>query len=553
VQRAAPVKPADPPGAWIAVSSNADILCGLRRGGFVECFDPTFAGTVPQPPAGHYIDVSIGLALGCAMQRELTVTCWHINRHTRGPQAREIPVPFDGLIAVRAGSTHACALRMGGQIACWDTDGTILQAPSGSGYRSIASGAGFSCAIAADGSVSCWSYVVDRELPDPPTGAFLQIAASGGSSRACGIRIDGTLDCWGHDYPGDKVEPPDGAFTQVSVGATGTCGLRSDGAVLCWNRNGTHLVGAPGGQFQDLAVRMSGGLGAFVIFEDGFLGILPHVEGDNEWMLPPPGSYRQIAAGETLSCGIRASGEVSCWGVSPTEVSDLRLPSGPFQQISTTDFHACGIRPDGSLDCWGYENAALSPPTVGRYSHVAVGQTFACALDAVGAVRCWGRLVPEGAPTSGRFIALDVQGFDRPWVACAIADTGRLACWGDDTDGQATPLLTPPEGQFVDVSLGANFGCAIRRDGSLQCWGAEHGATQLSDPLPGRFTAISSGVGHYCGVRDDGTVRCRLLYEGLGTGEDDPPYGSFLEVTSGDYFSCGLRTLGWVSCWGRSQ
>jgi hypothetical protein len=124
VQRAAPVKPADPPGAWIAVSSNGSIGCGLRRGGFVECFDPTFAGTVPQPPAGDYIDVSIGLALGCAMQRELTVTCWHINRHTRGPEAREIPVPFDGLIAVRAGSTHACALRRGGQIACWDCAGT---------------------------------------------------------------------------------------------------------------------------------------------------------------------------------------------------------------------------------------------------------------------------------------------------------------------------------------------------------------------------------------------------------------------------------------------
>lgn len=50
--------------------------------------------------------------------------------------------------------------------------------------------------------------------------------------------------------------------------------------------------------------------------------------------------------------------------------------------------------------------------------------------------------------------------------ACAIRDNGELACWGDNSHGQASP----PAGRFVHVSASYYQSCAVRDDGTRTCW-----------------------------------------------------------------------------------
>jgi len=51
--------------------------------------------------------------------------------------------------------------------------------------------------------------------------------------------------------------------------------------------------------------------------------------------------------------------------------------------------------------------------------------------------------------------------------ACAIRDSGELACWGSNSGGQ----LNAPGGRFVRVTAGDKHSCAIRETGVRVCWG----------------------------------------------------------------------------------
>ena len=43
-----------------------------------------------------------------------------------------------------------------------------------------------------------------------------------------------------------------------------------------------------------------------------------------------------------------------------------------------------------------------------------------------------------------------------------------VACWGDDSRGQARP----PEGSYVSVTAGVFHTCGVKTDGSVVCWGS---------------------------------------------------------------------------------
>ncbi len=248
VLRDASPRPVGIPGAWIDVSVGGDserpLTCGLRRGGFVECFSLVERRPVPRVPSGEYRQISVGGELACALGRSGSAACWHLG--ARGEGEMEIPVPGEDMMLVRAGHNHACALHVGGAISCWDLLGDPFDAPSGSGFSGLVSGTTFSCAIRSDGGVECWGLYV----PTPPAGAFRTIAA--GTSRACGIRYDGTLACWKLAVIGD-LPPPPGTFTHISMGVDDACGLRSDGALLCWNELWIAEVHAPGSRIERLS------------------------------------------------------------------------------------------------------------------------------------------------------------------------------------------------------------------------------------------------------------------------------------------------------------
>jgi hypothetical protein len=124
--------------------------------------------------------------------------------------------------------------------------------------------------------------------------------------------------------------------------------------------------------------------------------------------------------------------------------------------------------------------------------------------------------------------------------SCALRTDGTIDCWGDDGWGRTSP----PSGTFVDVDNGSIHNCALRTDGTIACWGSNF-AGESSSP-GGEFIRVSSGVGESCGIRTDGTLAC------WGFGTEDRS-GTFSEVSVGAFHNCAIRSDGTLTCWGFSD
>ncbi|WP_277458288.1 MULTISPECIES: InlB B-repeat-containing protein [Methylococcus] len=131
--------------------------------------------------------------------------------------------------------------------------------------------------------------------------------------------------------------------------------------------------------------------------------------------------------------------------------------------------------------------------------------------------------------------------------ACEVRPDLKLACWGDDAYGQATP----PTGVFTQVSAGERHSCGVRADASLACWGSndDWNGDPLGQATPpaGAFTQVSVGYYHTCGLRSGGAAAC---WGSNGSGEAAPPAGTFTRIAAGAYYTCGLKSDGGLACWG---
>jgi alpha-tubulin suppressor-like RCC1 family protein len=112
-----------------------------------------------------------------------------------------------------------------------------------------------------------------------------------GFAHACALDRDGSVTCWGSDEHG-QLKAPTGRFSQLTAGGWHSCALRQDGTVACWGAGARSGDCGPG---QDKKPKGDPGL-------------------DCGQAAPPPGVFREIAAGWHHTCGVRANGKVVCWG-----------------------------------------------------------------------------------------------------------------------------------------------------------------------------------------------------------------------------------------------
>jgi len=185
------------------------------------------------------------------------------------------------------------------------------------------------------------------------------------------------------------------------------------------------------------------------------------------------------------------------------------------------------------------------------------GGNFGCAVDAMGAVWCWGRgddarvgttvsrTCPSGAcvPFATRVagVADVAQVGGGSASSCARDRGGSVSCWGDNSLGQGgaagmttltTPTAVPDLPALADLAVGGAHACGVAlADGAVRCWGDNAGA-QLGDgtttdrgvatPVPG-LTGVSRvgtrGTGTTCALRG-ATLLCWGLNGGgqLGDG-----------------------------------
>lgn len=260
------------------------------------------------------------------------------------------------------------------------------------------------------------------------------------------------------------------------------------------------------------------------------------------------GYQSMAAAGSDVFCGILADATLECWGRSGISVA--QHPEGAFRGVSAARRAACGLRDDHSMECWGrwysdvdHQSQVVAP--AGTYSKVDLAEDQACAIATEGHVTCFGRFeetstLPGVRTIDGTFT--DVAAIHDDFGGCGIRSDGSIACWGDDTWGQATP----PAGTFTDIAAGRMTLCAIHSSGELECWG--RGLYGAAEAPEGRYTALAIGGDTGCAISaHDGELTC------WGADLGEPPDVPAAAVAIGDNIAAMIGTNGVLHTWGEAN
>jgi len=328
-------------------------------------------------------------------------------------------------IFVDSGDAHGCATRYGG-LYCWgagadgrlglgDTEDRNVPTRVGvdADWVTVATGVAHSCALKTDGRVWCFGANTFGQLGQGSTesssvpvlvqlpGEVRQLSSE--ANTACAVLVSGELYCWGRNWEGNiglddthpgvdqlwPVRSGDGSDWKLTGTGDGhTCAVREPGLLFGWGRNTAANLGL--GQTRDQQRRVATRIGD-----------------DDDWQL--------VVSGQDSSCGIRAAGELFCWGgnsfgnlglgdtaqrLVPTQV-EAAQPERVWQQVAIDTFHGCGIDSETNLYCWGRglegqlgtsdDDEHLLPALVAPgFAQVAAGRMSSCAVSVGGAVLCAG-------------------------------------------------------------------------------------------------------------------------------------------------------------------
>lgn len=241
----------------------------------------------------------------------------------------------------------------------------------------------------------------------------------------------------------------------------------------------------------------------------------------------------------------------------------VRKMSRHNSNIAVGSFHSVGIQDEGIL-MWGelykefYSLGGLegnplpevSPKFVrGDFVAVAAGGRHTLALERSGHVRCWGDNTYGQAPPagiSGDFVAIAACGIQ----SIALTRSGHLHILGVCYPPCVLTLESPVfQGVFVAISAGEMHGMALRRGGTIVCWGRNEELQAPSTPIQGDFVAIAAGGRHSLALRENGRVMCWGKND-CGQAPSDGVDDTFISIAAGGRQSMGLKANGTIRFWG---
>ncbi|MBS0555791.1 MAG: Ig-like domain repeat protein [Proteobacteria bacterium] len=582
-----------------------------------------------------------------------------------------VPTRNAAALDIAAGSQHACAITAAHGVKCWGSDGAgqlgdglgTPNIPKGpvdvvglSGpVISIVAGALHTCALISGGAVQCWGNNSSGQLGNGDTAGAQQnspvnvvglgsgvvaISASGGQSgnHTCALKTTGAMVCWGdngygqlgngdtsgaNQYSPVAVSGLGSGVAAISAGSYHSCAVTTAGAAKCW---GWNLVGQLGDGLAE----------TFAYSPVQVTGLTSGVAS----ISASPGNYPH-------TCALMTSGAVKCWGNNQNGESgtgDTSTPQyGTPQQVSglTSGITAiatggsglgynsftCALNASAQMLCWGGSQNPSSPvigngygfpvyvPTAvigltNKVTEMALGQDFACALDATGHIYCWGDDQYYGqfgdptqygsGPAAGTgpyglsYVPLDVFGLSNGatkvsvgngW-ACSSGGAGTAQCWGNNPylnlgngdssyASQAAPSLVSNLTGITAITSSGEGGhnCAITAVGAAYCWG-NGGNGQLGtgntlgsatpvavSGLGSGVSAIAEGYFHTCAVVN-GAAMCwgynssGALGNGDTTGaQQNAPVAvtglgsGVTAIAAGFTHSCAVVS-GAAKCWG---
>jgi alpha-tubulin suppressor-like RCC1 family protein len=299
-----------------------------------------------------------------------------------------------------------------------------------------------------------------------------------------------------------------------------------------------------------------------------------------------PDAWVDVAAGGDVTCGLKDSGRLYCWG--------------------SNSWHMLGNATQDST-CGGYtcSSAPLAVEGGKRFSNVSVGKSHVCAVEqTTGAPYCWGDNLFRklGLPAGTNFAATPTLVGGTPpafksiaagWNhSCGVTTTGTAMCWGHGTYGQLgsgsgatteTPTaVSAPFGSaqvtYASVTGGMMHSCGSTTSSEIYCWGSLGGS---SSSIP-KAVAFQNGSGwsvlaqggtakHACATNAASTVFCwgdggsgQLGNGTAGAGMKsavpvwvrNSSSGAFtpslVKLAVGEEHSCGLSAAGNAFCWGHN-
>jgi alpha-tubulin suppressor-like RCC1 family protein len=437
----------------------------------------------PSPAKAGLIDGGINHA--CALDSEGAVWCWGDNSSGQlgigaGTEALAFPVRinpmtnFDSrkLVSISTGYFHSCALDSKGEAWCWGENG--------------------------DGQLGIGNNT-DQFIPQKVSMLNVTsqrvVSIAAGSAHTCAIDADGNGFCWGSDdfgalgdnavlsyknVPTPVAMPAGAEFVALSAGFESTCALGASKA-WCWGSNVTGDLGIGNSNLTSTPTP------------------LPIA-------LPPGIQFRSVSSRQHQACALDSDGKAWCWGKfdgdTPVSVSMDSLPPGTkFAQISLGNTHICALDSVGVAWCWGNDYSGQLgndnirehktvptrvplDPSSEKLEAIAAGYEFTCAIAATGKVSCWGNNT-YGQLGSGEFgsvtyaqpalLADAVQVTAGQDHTCALDTQGRAWCWGQDDNGElgdgppAAGIRDPSACRYVQPPDGFALCCHQRRAGSHVC------------------------------------------------------------------------------------
>jgi hypothetical protein len=210
----------------------------------------------------------------------------------------------------------------------------------------------------------------------------------------------------------------------------------------------------------------------------------------------------------------------------------------------------------------------------GALRFIAQAHANLCVLELSGAVRCvgdWPLDSETGMRNQDFRKTVTVTGLGDVQTmklstnrGCAILKNGSVQCWGNTTVGTQN-WIGAPTGKLeavdvaglkdvVDLALGWSGSCALSKDGTVTCWGPPFllRAAPKTGPAPRKIaisnvTQIAGDKNTACAVRSNGTVAC---WGPKGeTVEDQKGISDAVEISVGDTNICARTKKGDVDCW----
>ncbi len=192
----------------------------------------------------------------------------------------------------------------------------------------------------------------------------------------------------------------------------------------------------------------------------------------------------------------------------PDSAVPIRVPGiadATALMVSANAPIACARLRSGSWTCWGQSEylpagkQGMQLPTIEPAFEGAIdvrlGMFASCIVRGNGRVACWGRIPPADRVKSTPTPLHDIAGLDNVLALrgdnslCALERDGSVWCWGADEYGQASGQVQPGSGDHVvatptkvagvsdavELETTVTFSCARLAGGGLACWGRPFG------------------------------------------------------------------------------